>query len=312
MNPILTVVCLCYNQGRYLEQAITSVFSQQEVSFEVIIVDDCSTDDSQLLIGLLANKYKFDEVILHKKNVGNCKSFNEALKLARGKYIIDLAADDYFHKGAFHKQMKFFEQESLNVGMIFSNALIVDEEGGYINHHFQLDSLDNSIDKIPSGAVFADVLDRYFICVPTMVMRKSWLLELGGYNEELSYEDFDLWVRGSLISEFIYLDEVLISKRIHSGQLSSKMLSTLGSDYYLSTLRVCEYASLQVTTVMQQKALTKRIKYEGRNASFFQVQKAMRGFKELLKSQKEWRAWIAVKWFFICWGGKIFFFLKCR
>ncbi len=184
MKPILTIICLCYNQKEYVEQAVKSVFSQKNSSFEVIIVDDNSTDGSPEKIQELAKKHPFSHVILHKENQGNCKSFNEALKLAKGKYIIDLATDDFFLEGAFQKQIAFFEKQADNVGMLFSNAEIVDAKGQFIKHHFEINSDEKAIQKVPSGWLFTEVLKRYFINVPSMVMRKSWLIELGGYNEK--------------------------------------------------------------------------------------------------------------------------------
>ena len=305
MSPLLTVICLCYNQEQFLEEAIHSVFSQEGVVFEVIIVDDCSSDGSQGLIKKNVEKFTFAHTILHDRNVGNCKSFNQALKLAKGKYIIDLACDDYFSKGTFEKQIDFFEKQKRNVGMIFSNAFIVDDKGAYIKHHFTVDKKDRAIVSVPSGKVFADVLERYFICVPSMVMRKSWLIGLGGYNEQLSYEDFDIWVRGSLISEFVYFDEVLVSKRVHSNQLSKRMLSSKGANYYDSTLNICQFASNQVKSTEEVGALIRRLKYEGRNASYFQFFRVRNGFRELLREHQAWSIQIAIKWQFFAFIGNV-------
>ena len=293
MEPVLTVVCLCYNQKEYVEEAVKSVFSQQDVPFEVIIIDDYSTDGSGDKIKELAKEYPFEHLILHQENKGNCTSFNEALKLAKGKYIIDLATDDYFLEGAFKRQIDFFEKQEENVGMVFSNAELVDEKSGFIKHHFPIDEKGASLEEVPSGSLFKDVLEKYFICVPSMVMRKSWLIELGGYNEKLSYEDFDLWVRGALIAEFIYLDEVLVAKRKHNTQLSKQMLTYQSRAYYASTLAVCEFASCNVTNAKEEKALVHRLKYEGRNASFFL---AKVDFSQLLKKHKQWNVLLSLRW----------------
>ena len=296
MNPILSVICLCYNQKQFLEEAIQSVFSQKGVVFEVIMVDDCSTDDSQNLIRTIAENVDFAHVILHEVNVGNCKSFNEALILAKGKYIIDLSCDDFFSVGAFENQIGFFQNQRDDVGMVFSNALIVNYKGSYIKHHFEIDKIGEAIEHVPSGNLFAEVLKRYFICVPTMVMRKSWLMSLGGYNENLSFEDFDIWVRGSLISKFAYLDKVLISKRIHSYQLSKRMFSYKdGSDYYVSTLRVCEFASNQVVSAEEINSLVIRLRYEGRNAAYYQFP-IKKGYRKLLMKLGMWTNYTSFKW----------------
>jgi glycosyltransferase involved in cell wall biosynthesis len=306
MKPLLTVICLCYNQEKYIEQAIRSVFQQTKVPFECIIVDDCSTDNSQVVIRELATEFHFKKVILHSDNKGNCRSFNEALQFAEGKYIIDLAGDDYFLGGAFQEQIVFFESQSEEVGMVFSNAELVNEKGTFIKHHFEVNNKKQSIQNVPSGKIFADVLARYFICVPTMVMRKTWLLELSGYNEALSYEDFDLWVRGSLFSEFIYLDKVLVVKREHQGSLSKAMFSSENKEYYYSTLQICQFAFKSICSADEKEALINRIKYEGRNASYFQADQAVAGFKYLLRELQSWSLYLTFKWRFFSSIGKIF------
>ena len=304
MKPLLTVICLCYNQEKYVEEAIRSVYQQSGVTFECIVVDDCSTDNSQGVIGQLAKEFSFDHVILHQENIGNCKSFNEALVLAKGKYVIDLAADDYFLKGAFQKQIDFFEKQTTDVGMIFSNAELVNEQGQLVKYHFSVNQFNKAIDVIPSGSVFADVLARYFICVPTMVMRKSWLISLNGYNENLNYEDFDLWVRGSLKSDFIYLDHILVAKRDHTHSLSKAMFSTNNTNYFDSTLQVCQFAFNNIRSENERNALLERVKYEGRNASFYQSNQSVRGFKELLIKLNYQGRYLKLKWSFFSIGGK--------
>lgn len=309
MKPLLTVICLCYNQEQYVEQAIRSVFRQTGVAFECIVVDDCSTDNSQRVISELAEEFLFEQVIFHSENKGNCRSFNEALQLAKGKYVIDLAADDYFLEGAFQRQINFFDKQEETVGMIFSNAELVNQQGKLVKHHFEVNKNKKAIVPVPSGKVFAEVLARYFICVPTMVMRKSWLLALGGYNEGLSYEDFDLWVRGALSSDFVYLDEVLVAKRDHPYSLSKEMFTSKRSQYFDSTLQVCQFASHHITSENERVALLERIKYEGRNASYYQASQAVKGFKELLRQLNHQDYFLPSKWFCFSLVGKIFSYL---
>ena len=111
-----------------------------------------------------------------------------------------------------------------------------------------------------------------------------------------SFEDFDIWVRGSLISKFAYLDKVLISKRVHSNQFSKRMFSYKdGGDYYVSTLRVCEFAFNQVVSGEEINSLVVRLRYEGRNASYYQFPISM-GYRDLLVKLGMWTNYTSFKW----------------
>lgn len=305
MKPLLSVICLCYNQRAFVEQALASVFSQQNVNFEVIVVDDASDDGSDNLLLKLGEEFLFKKLILHEQNVGNCKSFNEGLKFAEGEFVIDFACDDYFLPKAFEQQMFFFQNQINEVGLMFSNLKLVNENNEFLNYHFPIDKEGRSVEYVPQGRVFKDVLERYFISPTVMVMRKSWLDQLGGYNEALSYEDFDIWIRGSLISEFKYLDKVLAVKRVHATQFSKRILSKRGKEICASTLKVCEYAQKQLKSEGDVEAMLKRLSYEGRNAAFFQFNEEVIGYKKLMRLNGGFSYYISMKWRVFSLVGKL-------
>ena len=92
--PVVSVICLCYNHKRFVEEAIQSVLDQTYSNVELIVVDDSSTDGSQAVIeSLMANNPAVKFIPL-SSNQGNCRAFNLGWKYASGKYIIDLSADD--------------------------------------------------------------------------------------------------------------------------------------------------------------------------------------------------------------------------
>ena len=93
-KSLVTIICLCYNQEEFVLESLESVISQDYNQIELIIVDDCSTDNSKIVIENWLLNFPQIQFIANNTNLGNTKSFNKALKLAKGKYIIDLAADD--------------------------------------------------------------------------------------------------------------------------------------------------------------------------------------------------------------------------
>src|SRR6185436_18882244 len=93
-SPTVTVICLCYNHARFVEEAIESVLNQSYANIQLIVVDDASTDKSAEVIKQLINKHSSIEFLPLQTNLGNCKAFNQGLARAKGEYVIDLAADD--------------------------------------------------------------------------------------------------------------------------------------------------------------------------------------------------------------------------
>lgn len=180
-NPLVTVICLCYNHERFVTEAVESVINQTYKNLQIIVVNDASTDNSVNQIKLLAQKYPHLQTIILPQNQGNCKAFNLAFQQAKGKYIIDFATDDVMFANRIAEQVSFFEQQTEQVGVIFSNAINIDEQGNELNLHTETNAL------IPQGNVFSDVLARYFICPPTMMVKKEVLDKLIGYDESLAY-----------------------------------------------------------------------------------------------------------------------------
>ena len=109
-KPLVSVICLCYNHARFVREAVESVLNQSYKNIQVIIADDASTDNSIEEIHSLKATYAPVELLLFSKNLGNCKAFNEALKLAKGEFVIDFATDDVMMSDRIEKQVAFFER----------------------------------------------------------------------------------------------------------------------------------------------------------------------------------------------------------
>ncbi len=258
-DPLVSIVCLCYNQGRFVEEAIRSVFSQTYPNIELVVVDDASTDDSVLRIGkALSNKPTVKTIFL-QSNLGHCKAFNKALAVLQGDFVIDLAADDLLLPNRVEVGVRELERKGEAFGVHFSDAAIIDARGkqlyihsGTYPHH-----------TIPSGNIYIELISRYFICPPTMLMRRNVFEELGGYDESLRYEDFDFWIRSSRKFGYAYTPEVLVKKRIVPQAKSSKQFR-LFSRESATTYRVCVKIMELNRTQAEQEALSKRLLYEMR------------------------------------------------
>lgn len=253
-NPLVTVICLCYNHERFVTEAVESAINQTYNNIQIIIVDDASTDNSVNQIKLLAQKYPEVQTILLTENLGNCKAFNLAFQQAKGKYIIDFATDDVMLTNRISEQVSFFEKQTDQVGVIFSNAINIDEQGIDLNLHTETTTL------IPQGNVFSDVLARYFICPPTMMVKKEVLDKLNGYDESLAYEDFDFWIRSARDYHYAYQNQIFTKRRIVKTSHSKSFVKF--EKMTDSTRIVCEKAYYLCKSEDEFEALQKRINHE--------------------------------------------------
>jgi len=262
-QPLVSVICLCYNQEDYVLQALDSVLMQDYPNIQLIVVDDYSQDNSVKRIKTyLEGKTKII-FIPNKRNIGNCRSFNKAFSFVQGKYVIDLAADDVLIKGLLKKQVSFFEQQKAHVGVLFANAQYITEQGESIKLHHQTNKDGDSTNPPPQGDVYLDLVKYYFICPPTMMMKTKVLEALGGYDVMLAYEDFDFWIRSSRNYHYAYMDEVVIKKRVVKGSLSAKAHHR---KMQKSTFKVCEKIYSLNETQKEYKALLWRLLYEAKPA----------------------------------------------
>ena len=179
-NPLITVYITNYNYAKYLKNSIESVLNQTYTNFELIIIDDGSTDNSADIL----DKYKsFPKIkILFQKNKGLNVSNNIALKLSKGEYITRLDADDWLDENFLEVMVNKIKKDP-KIGMIFCNYFLVNNkgiiQGQFFRHDFRKVKL---LDQPAHGAC-------------SMINTKCLKL-IGGYNEKFKSQDgVDLWIR---------------------------------------------------------------------------------------------------------------------
>ena len=257
-TPLVSVICLCYNHSNYVAESIESVLSQSYANIELIIVDDASTDDSQDVIRNFIAKFPKVKFIPLSNNIGNCRAFNIGWQASSGDYIIDLAADDLLLPERISVGIDCFLTAGSEYGVHFCDTQIIDENGNPLREHLTGSYFQ---DNVPEGILFSTLLTKYFINPATMMYSKALLDYLGGYDESLAYEDFDLWVRSSKEFKYCYSNHILVAKRSIAGSHGNKQYRP-GSKILKSTLRVCEKAFVLCENNQENRALLIRIKYE--------------------------------------------------
>lgn len=225
-NPLVTIICLCYNHEAYVVESLNSVINQSYSSIEVIIVDDYSTDNSKTIITTWLEKNPEIRFIANETNLGNTKSFNKALKLAKGEYIIDLATDDILLPNCVALQIdKFKKSIYKNLGVVYGNVELISENGSFDSFYFPVNEQKKVIENRITGDIYQSVLSGgNSICSVSAMIKKTVFDHLQGYDETLAYEDLDFWIRASRQYEFDFIDEPLVQKRI--------VTNSLGTDFF--------------------------------------------------------------------------------
>ena len=218
----VTVILPVYNGERYLERSIKSILKQTFTDFELIIVDDGSTDHT----GMIAKSYQSVDnrikVLTNRKNEQLAKSCNEALDKARGEYIARMDSDDESYPQRLAKQVKYLDAHP-DVGVLGTNFKMINYDGFIRNKYFEKN-------KAPLEWL---MLFENPIANPTVMYRKSLLDKNDLKYRNVFAEDYDLWIRLAMITKFERLDEVLLDlhRRTDSwfnsnivGQLSQAVL----------------------------------------------------------------------------------------
>lgn len=266
-SPLVSVICLCYNHADFVVEALESVLHQSHHNVELIIADDFSTDNSVEVIEKWLKNHPEIPLLINKVNLGNTKTFNQCFKIAKGDYIIDLAADDILQPDCIKLQLNGFAKSSYNnLGLIYGNAQLISELGELKDDYFKTDSHRKRIESQATGDIYMGLLNgENNLCSISALVKREVFERLNGYDENLAYEDYDFWIRAARIYNFDYIDEILVQKRI----LNNSMYTLLNKKNNKRTRRFnySTYLILKKVFILNIKkaeyvAMLKRVHFE--------------------------------------------------
>lgn len=217
MSPLVSVVMAAKNYARFLPTAVDSVFAQTFADWELVVVDDGSTDDTPAAV--LA--YLGDARVKYHRSdrLGQSRAKNLGERLSRGTFIAYLDADDAWLPTKLEKQLAIFA-ESPECGVVFTARELIDDAGKTIAPNAQ-----QATATFPSGRVFADIFLKNFVCFSSVMVKKQVFDHIGGFDVGLDLAiDYDLWLRVSRHYEFHGLAEPLTRYRTGHGNLSGKLI----------------------------------------------------------------------------------------
>ena len=206
-RPRVSVILPTYNRAHYLEEAICSVLCQTFHDFELIVIDDGSTDNTADVLAF------FDDPRLHvivQKNLGRSRARNAGLRTARGSYIAFLDSDDLYLPHKLEQQVKFLD-ENTSYGMVYTPAACIDDDEASLAYVYPAPV---------SGRIYPQIafFKPLTITLPTVMLRSEVLEEVGHFDDNMErFEDTDLWRRVSKHFLIGKLDEATCLVRTHSG-----------------------------------------------------------------------------------------------
>jgi glycosyltransferase involved in cell wall biosynthesis len=208
------VVIATFNYGRFLRGAIESVLAQTFQDFEIIVVDDGSTDDTTGVLRPFLSDPRIH--YFQHEHVGQPRTKNAGIRAATGRLIAFLDADDLWLPTKLEKQVGLFDHDrAARVGVIYTRRLWIDEAGRQIQRG----------GRTPlRGDVLASLFYRPFICFSSSMVRRAVLDQVGLFDETTQYSiDYDLWLRIALNYQFDFVDEPLVLYRTGHANMSSRL-----------------------------------------------------------------------------------------
>jgi glycosyltransferase involved in cell wall biosynthesis len=207
-QPLVSVIIPCYNGEKFIGEAIESVLNQTCKNWELIIVDDKSKDNSKKIV----QKYTTNNKIIlieHKYNKGIAKTKNTGIANATGKYIAFLDQDDIWLQQKLELQIKCFEEESNDIGVVCTGMIFTDSNMKLLNVFRGFNDKDQK------------KLIKILYLKPTnsssiMMVKKEYFKHIGTFNEELiGWDDYEFLMRLTTVSKIKYIRKPLVKKRIH-------------------------------------------------------------------------------------------------
>ena len=240
-DPLVSIITPTFNHARFIEHCVRSVLQQTYRSWEMVVVDDASSDGTPDLVRKLAAANPRIEVITHPRRYGIeglADSYNEALSVSRGELIAVLEGDDWWAPDRLARQVPLLSEDASLV-LAYGDCWEVSETGrriGYVATPVSHDSLrSSSADAITYFSTLASVPAN------TVLIRRDALERVGGFRSEgLPLVDYPTWLTLSLHGDFVRVDRPISYWRRHAGSVSWRNLEPITSGCHESFLRFVE------------------------------------------------------------------------
>ena len=269
--PKVSICIPTHNRKHYLRETLESIFAQTYKDYEIVIVDDGSTDGTDQMI----KQSNYPIRYFWQENRGVAEARNKLLELADGEYITFIDSDDLLFPYAIEELLGLVEHNGFEV-VAYSSYIGIDERGNKVKRKPH---------KLPSGHIAADLFEYIYVHSCGTMCRKKLLEEVGGFDTSLPVcSEYALWLKLSLKYEFIPANKPAFKRRRHSGNLSAYSFANRKIE-----LNVLEHAyendfSHNTTQVLTVHRAMKRLSKEGYRAGRCALKEELRETaRQLLK-----------------------------
>ena len=237
---LVSIITPTYNHSKYIKQCIDSVINQTYKNWEMIIVNDGSTDNTIEVV----QEYARDEArikVIDQLNIGIYRladTYNRALSESKGKYVAILEGDDFWGKDKLKIQIRGMEEDN-SVIVSYAKVNIVGSDSAKVFHTAPVKNkkLEQYYNNKPAGRIFNVLLFEGFIPALTIIIRKKELLNIGGFHQGMVSVDGATLKELALLGSFKYEEVVLGSYRVYTTQVTKMYPVLIREKFYSNTLK---------------------------------------------------------------------------
>jgi len=212
-KPKISIITPTFNRARYIAKAIKSVQDQILDNWELIVVDDGSTDDTESIVRGFMEKDGRISYFKNEKNLGIAKTRNRGVAFAKADYVAMLDSDDaWATPDKLAKQLSFFEHNK-KLGIVGTNASFMNENSKAVGKHTNL--------PVDDAGIRQTELYRNILMQSGLLIKKEAIEKAGGYDSRFTIcDDHDLWLKIGKNWQFMILPSIDLAYRIHQGGIT--------------------------------------------------------------------------------------------
>lgn len=282
-EPLISVIISCFNGEKFIGEAIESVLNQVYQNWELIIVDDGSTDSSKKII----KKYISDDrikLIEHKFNKGIPKTKNTGISAAKGKYISFLDQDDIWLQLKLELQVKCFEVENNNIGVVCTGMIFSDSK---IKPLYIFRGFNDKDQKKLIKTLYLKPTNSSSI----MMISQQCFSQIGIFNEDLiGWDDYELLMRIATKFQIKYIKKPLVIKRMHKNNMQKTYMVRNESEKVFDCILALhpflkKYINIRESNKLYGKSI-ELLERNDKNLAYNNLRKS------IIKNPKNNRAWL--------------------
>ena len=223
MPDLISIITPIFNGEKFISETIESVINQTYQEWEMIIIDNCSTDSSAEIIKLFQeNNIRIKYIKLDQNSGGPARPRNIGIDNAKGEYIAFLDADDVWVDNKLEMQIKYMQDSKLN--FTSTNSINIDSNSNNINKKYKIWSL---FGKFKSKSNLCDIIKGNFIATSSVVVKKDSIFSFDENPDFISVEDMCLWMKilNNTNTRYQFISEKLLKYRMVFTSISERGVS---------------------------------------------------------------------------------------